>query len=76
MIQFVLKVVYMSLAVLNLYRCCIIRVSQFNWPKLLRVVNVQVKNLAFNASTIITNAYFSMKNSGIMISRLSITIWD
>jgi len=32
MIQFVLKVVYMSLAVFSLYRCCITLVSQFNWP--------------------------------------------
>jgi len=32
MIQFVLKIVSMSLAVLNFYRCCIILVSQFNWP--------------------------------------------
>jgi len=27
-----LNIVSMSLAVLNLYRCCIILVSQFNWP--------------------------------------------
>jgi len=32
MIQFILKIVYMSLAVLYLYRCCIILVSPFNWP--------------------------------------------
>jgi len=32
MIQSVLKIVDMSLAVLNLYRCCINLVSQFNWP--------------------------------------------
>jgi len=31
MVQFVLKTVYMSLAVLNLYRCCIILISPFNW---------------------------------------------
>jgi len=31
MTQFVLKVVYMSLVVLDLYKCCIILVSQFNW---------------------------------------------
>jgi len=30
MIQFVLKIVYMSLSVLNLYRCCINLVSPFN----------------------------------------------
>jgi len=28
---------------------------------LLRVLNVKVKNLAFDTSTIITNAWFSMK---------------
>jgi len=32
MIQFVLKIVYMSLAVLDLYRCYIILISQFSWP--------------------------------------------
>jgi len=26
-----LKIVYLSLAVLNLYRCCINAVSQFKW---------------------------------------------
>jgi len=26
------KIVYLSLAVLNVYRCCINLVSQFNWP--------------------------------------------
>jgi len=31
MIQFVFKIVYMSLAELYLYRCCIIFVSPFNW---------------------------------------------
>jgi len=31
MTQFVLKIVYMSLAVLILYRCCIILVSPFDW---------------------------------------------
>jgi len=31
MIQFVLKIVYMSLAMLYLYRCCINLVSPFNW---------------------------------------------
>jgi len=31
MTQFVIKIVYMSLAVLKLYRCWIILVSQFNW---------------------------------------------
>jgi len=29
MIKYMLKIVYLSLAVLNLYRCCIILVSQF-----------------------------------------------
>jgi len=32
MTQFVLKIVYMSLVGLDLYKCCIILVSQFNWP--------------------------------------------
>jgi len=27
-----LKLVYLSLALLNLYKCCINLVSQFNWP--------------------------------------------
>jgi len=31
MIKFMLKIVYLSLAVLNLYRCCINLVSYFNW---------------------------------------------
>jgi len=51
----------MSLAVLYLYRCCIILVSPFNWF-MLRVFNLNVKNLAFDTSKIITNAWFSMKN--------------
>jgi len=38
----------MSLAVLYLYICCIILVSQFNW--LCRVFNVKVNNLAFDTS--------------------------
>jgi len=32
MIKFMLKIVDLSLAVLNLYICCISLVSQFNWP--------------------------------------------
>jgi len=32
MTLFVLKIVYMSLVVLDLYKCFIILVSQFNWP--------------------------------------------
>jgi len=31
MIKFMLKIVYFSFAVLNLYRCCINLVSQFIW---------------------------------------------
>jgi len=31
MINFMLKIVYKSLAVLYLYKCCIILVSPFNW---------------------------------------------
>jgi len=53
MIMFMLKIVYLSLAVLNLYRCCINLVLQFN---------VKVKNLEFDRSKFITNAWFSMKN--------------
>jgi len=30
--KFMLKIVSLSLAVLNLYRCSINLVSQFNWP--------------------------------------------
>jgi len=62
MTQFVLKIVYMSLVVLNLYKSCIILVSQFDWTCYLRVFNVKVKNVAFDTSKIITNAWFSMKN--------------
>jgi len=32
MIKFMLKIVYLSLAVLSLDGCCINLVSQFNWP--------------------------------------------
>jgi len=32
MIKFMFKIVYLSLSVFNLYRCCINLVSQFNWP--------------------------------------------
>jgi len=32
MIKFMLKIVYLSLSVFNLYRCYINLVSQFNWP--------------------------------------------
>jgi len=32
MIKFMLKIVYLSLAVLNLYKCFINLISQFNWP--------------------------------------------
>ena len=53
-----LKIVYLSLAVLDLYRCCSIFVSQL-------VFNVKVKNFAFDTSKVITNAWFSMKNYGI-----------
>ena len=45
----------MSLAVLDLYRCCIILVSQFNWP-----CYVKVKNLTFDTST--GQYRFSKKN--------------
>jgi len=53
MIKFMLKIVYLSLVVLNLYKCCINLVSQFN---------VKVKNHAFDTSKVNTNAWFSMKN--------------
>jgi len=62
MITFMLKIVYLSLAVLKLYRCCINLVSQFNWPCYTCVFNVKVKNLAFDTSKVIINAWFSMKN--------------
>jgi len=60
MIKFMLKIVYLSLAVFNLCRCCINLVSQLN--SILHVFNVKVKNLAFDTSKVITNAWFSMKN--------------
>ena len=50
----------MSLAVLNLYRCCIFCFTIH--LALLLVFNVKVKNLAFDTSAIITNAWFSMNN--------------
>ena len=50
-----LKLVYMSLAVLYLYRYCIIFVSPLNWF-MLRVYKVKVKNLAIDIPKIITNA--------------------
>ena len=52
MIQFMFKIVYLSLAVLNLYRCCII------WFWNSTVFNVKVKNFAFVTSKVITNAWF------------------
>jgi len=61
MIKFILKIVYLSLTVLNLYKCCINLVSQFNWPCYV-FLTVKVKNLAFDTSKVITNAWFSMKN--------------
>jgi len=50
MTKFMLKLVYLNLTVLSLYRCCIYLVSQFNWPIMLRVFNIKVKNLAFDTS--------------------------
>ena len=50
MIKFMLKIVYLSLAMLHLYRCCSILVSQL-------VFNVKVKNLAFDTSKVITNGW-------------------
>jgi len=61
MIRFMLKIMHLSLALLNLYRCCINLVSQFNWPCYV-LFNVKGKNLAFDTSKLITNAWFSMKN--------------
>ena len=52
MIQFMFKIVYLSLAVLNLYRCCII------WFRNSTVFNVKVKNFAFVTSKVIRNAWF------------------
>jgi len=60
MTQFVLRIVYMSLVVLDLYKCCIILVSYFNWHCYV-FFNVNLKNLAFGTK-FITNAWFSMKN--------------
>jgi len=57
MIQSVLKIVDMSLAVLNLYRCCIIMVSQFNWPC---YVLLSEEPCIWHIK-IITNAWFSME---------------
>jgi len=37
----------MSLVVLDLYKCCIILVSYFNWPCKV-FFNVNLKNLAFD----------------------------
>jgi len=57
MITFMLKIVNFSLAVLSLYT--------FGFTiqlALLRVFNVKVKNLAFDTSKVITNAWFSMTN--------------
>ena len=68
MIKFMLKILYLSLAVLNLYRRCINLVSQFNWPCYI-FFKVKVKNLAFDTSKVITNAWFSMKNYGLYIVR-------
>jgi len=49
MFQLVLRIVFISLALLYLYRFCIILVSPFNWF-MLCVLNVKVKNLAFDIS--------------------------
>jgi len=59
--MFMFKIVYLSLAVLNLYRCCINLVSHIT-GLLCVFFNIKVKNLAFDTSKVITNAWFSMKN--------------
>ena len=58
--QFVFEIVYMSLVVLDLYKCCIIWFH--NSTGLATCFNVKVKNLAFDTSKTITNAWFFMKN--------------
>jgi len=75
MIKFMLIIVYLSLAELNLYRCCINFTIQL---ALLRVFNVKGKNFAFYTSKVITNAWFSMKNyshflpQGCLVARYSV----
>jgi len=61
MIQLVLKIVCMSFPVLYLYRGCISLVSSLQLV-MLCVLNLKVKNLAFDTSKMITNVWFSMKN--------------
>jgi len=51
MIKFMLKIVYLSLVVLNLYKLCINLVSQFNWPCYV-FFNVKVKNLDLTHQTL------------------------
>ena len=60
MIAVCFKIVYMSLAVLYLFRFCMIIVSPINWLCYM-FLNVKVKNIAFDSHTqkIITNARFS-----------------
>ena len=50
---------YMSLAVLHLYRW-------FHQWFMQHVFNIKVKNLAFDTSKNITNAWFSMKNYSVL----------
>ena len=60
-----LKIVYLSLAVLNLYRCC------NKSTGLATCFNLKVKNLVFDTSKVITNAWFSMKNYALTMPRNS-----
>ena len=61
MIKFMLEIVYLSLAVLII--CTNVALFWFhNSTGLATCFNVKVKNLAFDTSKVITNAWFSMKN--------------
>jgi len=53
-----LKIVYLIFAVLNLYRCCINLVSQFNWPC---YVFLSEEPCIWHTK-VITNAWFYRKN--------------
>jgi len=60
MTQFVLEIVYMSLVVLDLYKYCIILVSQSNWPCYV-FLTLKWQPCIWHIK-IFTNAWFSMKN--------------
>jgi len=56
-----LKLVYFSLTVLNMYRCVAL-IWFHHSTGLVMCFNVKVKNIAFDTSKVIRNAWFSMKN--------------